>query len=122
MGVFRVLLVDDEEDLVNTMVERLQIRGLAADGVYSGDDALLRLDQEEYDAVVVDLKMPGLSGTELIAKIRGVQPDARIILITGHGAIRDDSDEVIDGADSFLVKPFDIGELIRMIKGLPEPK
>ncbi|MBM3335431.1 response regulator, partial [Candidatus Sumerlaeota bacterium] len=108
MSVLRVLLVDDEEDLVNPMVERLRLRGVAADGVLTGNDAIARVAENEYDVVVLDLKMPGFSGHELLARIKQTRPNIPVIVMTGHSAIRNGEQAVKEDAYDYLVKPFDI--------------
>lgn len=118
MAALRVLLVDDEEDLVHTMVERLNLRGLDAVGVLNGSDALDRLAEREFDVVVLDLKMPGISGEDLLARIEAEHPNVRVILITGHGVIHTGEEELEKQAREYLVKPFDIETLIKTMKEL----
>jgi DNA-binding NtrC family response regulator len=116
MSPLRVLLIDDEKDLVHTLVERLRLRGIEAEGVLNGDDALARLAEEEFDVVVQDLKMPGLSGPELLDRIRKQRPGIPVIVITGYGATRDGEEAIREGAFDYLAKPFDIKTLIRVMK------
>ena len=116
MVALRILLVDDEEDLVAPMVERLTLRGFEAEGVLTGEEAVERVSEKEYDVVVLDLKMPGLSGYELLRSIKTKRPNVPVIVITGHGAIRDGEQAVKDGAFEYLVKPFDIETLIDVMK------
>ncbi len=115
MPPLRILLIDDEEDFVQALAERLTLRGFEADGVTTGNDALARMRQKEFDLVVLDLKMPGLSGSDLIAQIRKEHPRVPIIVITGHGAVVDGETIVPAGPWRWLVKPFDIEMLIQAI-------
>ena len=116
MSPLRVLLIDDEKDLVHTLVERLTLRGIEAEGVLTGDEALARIAEKEFDVVVQDLKMPGLSGTELLGRIKQARPGVPVIVITGYGAVRSGEEAIHEGAFDYLVKPFDIKTLIRVMK------
>jgi DNA-binding NtrC family response regulator len=114
----RVLLVDDEEELVTTLRERLEIRGMEADTANSGEEALKMVQRSHYDVVVVDLKMPGLDGTKTVDRIRQTCPDSRVMLITGHGSGHGELEE-LEGRDyPLLLKPFPIQRLVEQIQEL----
>lgn len=116
MNDFRVLLVDDEEELVSALVERLEYRGIAA--VYETDSrkALVRLQNTTFDVIVIDLKMPGMSGEEMLGIVKVTYPDLPVLIITGHG-FEDGRDTVkLLGAYDFLTKPVDIAELVDKMK------
>lgn len=115
MNTLRVLLVDDEEELVSTLVERLGYRGISAQYALTGPDALLLLQAEEFDVVVLDLKMPGMSGLDVLTSIKNINPALPVVLITGHGS-PDDSLAVPDGAFDYLPKPVNLDKLIEKIK------
>lgn len=85
MSQYRILLVDDEQELVSTLVERLGFRDIEAEAVTNGHDAVELMNKEHFDVLVADLKMPGLSGQELIRIVKERHPAVKIILITGHG-------------------------------------
>jgi len=112
----RVLLIDDEKELVATISERLDLRGIANDWVTSGEAGLELLRKEPYDWVVVDLKMPGLSGFESIKAIKEIRPQTRVILLTGHSAAEDLDHALELGADHYLVKPVDIDDLLSLMQ------
>jgi DNA-binding response OmpR family regulator len=112
----RVLLIDDEKELVTTISERLDLRGIANDWVTSGDAGLELIRKQPYDWVVLDLKMPGLSGFESIKAIKEIRPETRVILLTGHSA-EEDLDHALElGADRYLVKPVDIDDLLSLMQ------
>jgi DNA-binding response OmpR family regulator len=115
----RVLLIDDEKELVTTLSERLDLRGIANDWATSGDDGLEKIRKESYDWVVVDLKMPGLSGFESIKAIKEIRPQTRVILLTGHSAAEDLDHALELGADRYLVKPVDIDDLLSLMQKEP---
>lgn len=115
MKPFRVLLVDDEVELVSTIVERLEFRGITAEAVTNGHDALEKMSANPFDVIVADLKMPGLSGTEVIGVLHHRYPDARVILITGHGSTPEENHTDIEGVSEILMKPFSLDQLIATI-------
>ncbi len=112
MGRLRVLLIDDEEELVSTLIERLMLRDIAADGAITGIDALKRMQEKEFDVVVLDVKMPGMDGLELLRKIRKMRPAVSVILLTGRGSEAESRVGIAEGAFDYLIKPIDIEDLI----------
>lgn len=118
MSGIRVLLVDDEEELVTTLQERLEIRGMKAESATTGEKALQMVEETPYDVVVVDLKMPGLDGTKIVDRIRKRRPHTRVVLITGHGSGEDELDEVAVRDYPILLKPFPIQRLVEEIQAL----
>lgn len=116
MNGLRALLVDDEEEFVSTLVERLDYRGVAAGYAIDGEKALEMLQKATYDVVVVDLKLPGMSGAELVHIVRKAYPKLPIIMITGHGSGTDQEYEKPEGVYDFLPKPIDISELVTKMK------
>ena len=116
MPPIRVLLVDDEEDLSLVLAERLQMRGFDAEGVTSGETALSRIEQKQFDVLVVDVKMPGLGGLNLLRKLRQRNPRSQVILFTGHGSTQEAEEGIREGAFEYLVKPVEIEELVKKIQ------
>jgi DNA-binding NtrC family response regulator len=111
----RVLIVDDEEELVNALVERLNLRGFEAQGLTSGAEALVYLEGESVDVVLLDVKMPGLGGLEVIEKIKQRRPGLEVILLTGHGSAQDAQEGMKLGAFDYLMKPVKIDALVRSL-------
>lgn len=116
MENLRVLLVDDEAELVETLAERLELRGIDAEAVTCGEDALRLLLDYTFDVVLLDVKMPGISGLEVLKLIRRQRPNTQVILITGHGSSEDGESGMADGAFDYVVKPIDIETLIDKMK------
>jgi DNA-binding response OmpR family regulator len=113
----KILLVDDEKELVTTLAERLALRGLEAHWATSAEEALGRLLTESLDIAVLDVKMPKVDGLLLKKQMQEKCPDMKFIFVTGHGSSRDfeaGSSEV--GSDYYLVKPLKIDELIAKIR------
>ena len=111
----RVLLVDDEEDFLKMLAERLESRGLNITTAASGESALASVEGHEYDLIVLDLAMPGFDGIETLKRIKARQPDAEIIMLSGQGSIRTSIEAMKLGACDFLQKPVDINELMSKI-------
>jgi DNA-binding response OmpR family regulator len=109
----RILLVDDEQELVATLAERLAIRGIDADWVTSGEDALKLAETESYDLAVLDIKIPRISGINLKKELQKKNPYMKFIFMTGHGSEDDyKAGSAEAGAEYYLVKPVDIKTLI----------
>ena len=115
MGEIKVLCIDDEEELVSAWIERLLIRGINAEGVTDGHDAIRRIKEKNFDVVILDIKMPGISGFEIMKRIKSERPGIPVILITGHQCQEDENESIL--ADSFdcLVKPVNIDILVEKI-------
>ncbi len=116
MNKLCILVVDDEEEYVTTMVERLELRGIDADGVLSGDDAIEKVKEKDYNVVVLDFKMPGLSGMQAIQNLYHYRPDIKIFLITGYGTNLDGEKDLQKVVYETLPKPIDIDNLLKKIK------
>ncbi|HSO62730.1 MAG TPA: response regulator [Desulfobacterales bacterium] len=113
----KVLLVDDEKELVSTLAERLNMRGVEAQWATSAEEALNRLQTESFDVAVLDVKMPKMDGLLLKKQVQERCPAMKFIFVTGHGSSLDfetGASEV--GRDYYLVKPLKIEVLIAKIK------
>ncbi|MDY6951272.1 MAG: response regulator [Thermodesulfobacteriota bacterium] len=109
----KVLLVDDEVELVSALAERLSLRGIEADWASTCDDALKQVESKTFDIAVLDVKMPKISGLELKRKLQGKCPHMKFIFVTGHGSedyFRAALKEA--GTAYYLVKPLQIETLI----------
>jgi DNA-binding response OmpR family regulator len=116
METFRVLLVDDEEELVSTIEERLQLRGIHAHAVTSGAKAVQFLETHDFDVIVVDVKMPGMDGLELLRRIKEIRPQAQVILLSGRGSEKESEAGMKEGAADYLIKPIDLDDLVDKMK------
>jgi len=112
----KVLLVDDEIAFVNTLAQRLRLRNLLVDTVYDGEQAVTYIKDIEPDVIVLDLKMPGLHGIEVLREIKKIKREIQVIILTGHGTDRDEEEAKKLGGFDFLRKPADIDLLVRKIK------
>jgi len=112
----RVLVVDDEDQFVEAVVERLRLRGFVADGVTDGEKAIATLREKPRDVVLLDVKMPGIGGLEVIKKIKATWPGLQVILLTGHGSSRDAEEGMRLGAFKYVMKPVDIDHLTAVLR------
>jgi len=115
MAKAKVLLVDDEEDFTATLSERMEDRGLDVDVSASGPEAIERVQEKGYDAVVLDLAMPGMDGIETMKRLLAENPDLQVILLTGRGTVRSGVEAMASGAMEFLEKPANIDLLLEKI-------
>jgi DNA-binding NtrC family response regulator len=111
----KVLLVDDEEQFLDALSQRLETRGIKVDSVTSGEDAVKKVEDQNFDAIIVDLAMPGIDGIETLKRIKGKRPDLEIIMLTGHATVKSGIEAMKLGAEDFLEKPVDLNELLEKI-------
>lgn len=116
MERLRVLVVDDEEELVSTLVERLKLRGIEARGTITGADALSLIESDDFDVAVVDVRMPGIGGLEVMEGLLTRRPDLQVILLTGRGSEKESETGLEAGAFAYLMKPIDIEELVKKMR------
>lgn len=111
----KVLLVDDEEEFLKTLSQRLEMRGLKVTGATRGEEAVELADRQTFDAIVIDLAMPGMGGLETLRCIKKSHPNAEIIILSGQGTVKSSTEAMKLGAEDFLEKPVDIDELLDRI-------
>ena len=116
----RVLVVDDEQVFRDTLVEVLTASRMNVTAVPSGSEALARLANEVVDVVVLDLKMPGLDGLEVLRRIGQLSPRPKVIMLTGHGSVQAGVEAVRELAWDFLMKPQPADVLARVIRAAAE--
>lgn len=111
----KILLVDDEKQFVDTLSERLEMRGFTARVAYDGPQAL-EMVKMPTDVIVLDLRMPGMDGFEVLRAVKKSNPDVQVIILTGHGGDAEEKTAYRMGAYSFLRKPMDIDDLLSSIR------
>jgi DNA-binding NtrC family response regulator len=116
VDIFNVLLVDDEEVFLETLVKRMKKRNVNATGVKSGEEALELLDQHPVDVVVLDVRMPGMDGIEALKEIKRRHPLIEVIMLTGHASVEVAVQGMELGAFDYLMKPIDIDELLYKVE------
>lgn len=116
MNESTVLLVDDEEEFVEVLAERLEARGLTVDTAGNGELALDKAAKRSFDAVVLDMAMPGMDGIETLKGLLQINPDFQVILLTGRATLGQAVEAMKLGALDFLEKPVDIETLVAKIE------
>jgi DNA-binding NtrC family response regulator len=119
MAAEKILIVDDEQDFVSALAKRLRSKGWDAETAAGGKEALEKAESSEYTAIVLDLKMPGLDGIQTLKRLKEINPDLQIILLTGHGSIREGVEAMKHGALDFLEKPADFEDLLEKMQQKP---
>jgi DNA-binding NtrC family response regulator len=113
MDFFTVLVVDDEEDFLETIVKRLQKRNINTHGAKSGEEALEIISRIAVDVVILDVKMPGgMDGIETLREIKKLSPLTELILLTGHASVETTREGMRLGASDYLLKPVKLEELL----------
>jgi len=112
----KILLVDDERKFVHSLSERLLIRDVSSAVAYDGESALSILDQDEPEVMILDLRMPGIDGIEVLKQVKETRPEIEVIILTGHGSEEDREVCMSLGAFAFLQKPVDIDVLTETLK------
>jgi CheY-like chemotaxis protein/cytidylate kinase len=112
----KILLVDDEREFVQTWSERLLMRDLGSAVAYDGESALEVAREDEPDVMILDLKMPGIDGIEVLRRVKESQPEIEVIILTGHGSEADRDTCMRLGAFAYLQKPVDVEELSATIR------
>lgn len=112
----RILLVDDEAEFVRALAKRLTARGLNVEISGDGESAVEKVKQSDFDVIVLDLAMPGIDGLETLKRLREVNPDLQVILLSGHGTIKSGVEAMKEGATDFLEKPAEFPELLAKIR------
>jgi DNA-binding NtrC family response regulator len=123
MDSFRVLVVDDEEDFLETLVKRLNKRDIDTTGVRSGEEALEEMNKKLFDVVLLDVKMPGgIDGIEALREMKKIQPLSEVILLTGHASVETSIEGMKLGAFDYLLKPIKLEDLLEKLAQAFEKK
>jgi two-component system response regulator CpxR len=112
----KLLIVDDERQFVQTLSERLRLREIGSVVAYDGESALTMIKEEEPDVMILDLKMPGIDGIEVLKRVKQTNPAIEVIILTGHGSEADRDLCMQLGAFAYLHKPVDVALLSETIK------
>ncbi|MEJ2108442.1 MAG: response regulator [Acidobacteriota bacterium] len=107
-----ILIVDDEADLITTLVERLELRGFSATAVQTGHEALDQIRNRNFDVVVLDIKLKGEDGVDVMKQIKQLDENLPVILLTGHMSKEANEEGLNAGAIDYIIKPIAIDDLI----------
>ena len=112
----KVLLVDDEEDFLEAMAERMRARDMEVTTASSAREAFKKMESETFDAIVLDFQMPEMDGMEALKSIKAKRPESQIILLTGFVTVEKGVQAMKEGAADFMEKPADLEVLSQKIK------
>jgi DNA-binding NtrC family response regulator len=122
MEACRVLVVDDELDFLETLVKRLKRRKVDASGVSSGVEAMQLLEQEHFDVVILDIRMPGMDGLETLREMKRKRPLMEVILLTGHASVESGMQGMQLGAFDYVMKPAELEDILEKVRQAFERK
>ena len=114
----RILVVEDEQDLCETLAEGLELDGYAVDKCFDGLEAYELICVEPYDLIVLDLNLPGMDGMEVLRKVRKQDKDIKILILSARSTVSDKVTGLDEGANDYLAKPFDFEELEARVRNL----
>jgi DNA-binding NtrC family response regulator len=116
MDKFKILIVDDENDFRETIIKRLRARKMEVEGADSGFKALEMLDQQDFDVIVLDVKMPGMDGIETLREIKLKKPLVEVIMLTGHASVESGIQGMQLGAFDYVMKPVALDDLMDKLR------
>jgi len=111
----KVLLVDDEEEFVDVLSQRLEARGFAVNTAFNGDEAIAAIEEHDVDVVILDVQMPGRNGIDTLQEIKRLRPITEVIILTGHGTVETAIQGMKLGSYDYLMKPTNTEELVDKI-------
>ena len=118
----RILVVEDEKDLNNIITKHLKKNNFSVDSVFNGEEALEYLDYGTYDLIILDIMLPKVNGYAVIKKLRENKNEIAVLMLTARDSVEDKIKGLDLGADDYLIKPFDFGELLARIRALVRRK
>jgi DNA-binding NtrC family response regulator len=110
-----ILIVDDEKNIRLTLSQALETLGAEIDTAAHGEEALTKLKEKEFGLILLDIRMPGMDGMEVLHRVREIRPDIRVIMITAYGTVESAVEAMKLGAVDFLQKPFDPEEIRELV-------
>jgi two-component system, OmpR family, response regulator len=116
MDNFRILIVDDENDFRETIIKRLRARKIEIEGADSGVKALEMLDAQDFDVIILDVKMPGMDGIDTLREIKRQKPLVEVIMLTGHASVESGIQGMQLGAFDYVMKPLALDDLMDKLR------
>ncbi len=122
MDNFKVMVVDDEQDFLETIIKRLKARKIEVAGAESGQRALDLLASQDFDVMILDVKMPGMDGIETLREVKKRKPLTEVIMLTGHASVESGIQGMQLGAFDYVMKPVALDELLEKMRQAYERK
>lgn len=111
-----ILVVDDEEEFVSTLVQRLRKRGWACEGALTGGAALAQITAADFAVVLLDMRLPDMDGGLVLKEIKKIRPASRVVILTGHASAREGEAGLKNGAFDYLLKPVEFETLLEKLQ------
>lgn len=112
----RILVVDDDENIRKVLVAILEDEGYKVENVGTGKEAVEKTRRNYYNLALIDIRLPDMEGIELLTKMKDTTPKMRKVIITGYPTLQNAVDAVNKGANAYILKPFDVGRVLRTLK------
>jgi two-component system response regulator AtoC len=113
----RILIVDDDESIRKVLATILDEEGYTVDTAKNGKEAIAKSRKNFYNLALIDIRLPDMEGTKLLAKLKDTRPKIRKIMITGYPSVQNAIEAVNKGADAYILKPFDVDKVLAAIRG-----
>jgi len=120
--IINAIIVDDDKEVRNTLVSILENEGYSVETAENGKEAIRMCEKVPFDVALVDIELPDINGTELLHRLKEIQPKMIKIIITGHPSIENAAKSVNEKADGYILKPINADQLMETIKKLVEDK
>jgi DNA-binding NtrC family response regulator len=116
MAEFSVLVIDDEQEFVSTLVRRLCKRGWASEGVLTGGEAIRKIAAGNFAVALLDMRLPDMDGSEVLREIMKISPQTRVVILTGHASASEGEEGIRNGAFDYLIKPVEFETLLEKLQ------
>lgn len=110
-----ILVVDDEQDIIDMLRRNLGTEGHDVDGAINRDEAVRMMKEHNYPVVLLDIKFPDASGTEILADLKEIHPPVNVLMITGYSSLENVMESLGEGAIDYLKKPLDMDEILNRL-------
>lgn len=116
MNELPILIVDDEEEFVSTMVQRLRKRGWSSEGVLTGTAAIAKAADSDFGVVLLDMRLPDMDGGLVLQEIKKIRPESKVVILTGHASASEGEEGIRNGAFDYLIKPVEFETLLEKLR------
>jgi DNA-binding NtrC family response regulator len=116
MAESSILVIDDEQEFVSTLVRRLRKRGWESEGVLTGGEAIVKIAAGDFSVVLLDMRLPDMDGSEVLREIMKINPQTRVIILTGHASASEGEEGIRNGAFDYLIKPVEFETLLEKLQ------
>ncbi len=116
MAESSVLVIDDEQEFVSTLVRRLRKRGWESEGVLTGGEAIRKIAAGGFSVALLDMRLPDMGGSDVLREIMKINPQVRVVILTGHASASEGEEGIRNGAFDYLIKPVEFETLLEKLQ------